>query len=66
MALFKTSSGPVLLLGEGDFSFSVALQKKHPKLQLVSSSFLDEENVQTVHKNSARNISTLKDKGKAE
>ena len=39
-------NGSVLLVGEGDFSLSVALNKQLPDVCLVSSALLDENNIQ--------------------
>ena len=64
MALYQIKNGPILLLGEGDFSFSVAYQPKIPDLSIYSSSFLSEDEVTEVHKNAAKNISHLKEHGK--
>lgn len=57
--------GQILLLGEGDFSFSVAmvkfLSKKYRKL-MVSTSFETEESIQK-HKTALENIELLKEHG---
>ena len=55
-------SGSVLLVGEGDFSLSVALNKQLRDVCLVSSALLDENNIQ-IHKKAVKNIEILRSAG---
>ena len=62
--MFKLKKGPVLLLGEGDFSFSVAFQPLiSDKCSMVSTSYLTEDEVKELHQNSTTNIEALQNKG---
>ncbi|KAL5006977.1 hypothetical protein ScPMuIL_015783 [Solemya velum] len=61
----KFISGSVLLVGEGDFSFSVALISKLPQEiypQIVSSSLETEDSIQK-HRDALNNIDWLRSKG---
>ena len=54
--------GSVLLVGEGDFSLSIALNSQLDGVQLVSSALLDETSIM-LHKKALENIKTLRDTG---
>ena len=53
----------LLLVGEGDFSFSVALQRHLPDVDMTTSCLLTEAVLYARHVNSRANIDTLKEKG---
>lgn len=60
--------GQVLLVGEGDFSFSVALLDRlgcrRSRLNITATSLESEETI-TKHKNAAENMENLQSLGKA-
>ena len=55
--------GTLLLVGEGNFSFSVALQKQIVTGRIVSTSLLSEEALSKIHPTAQANIKHLKEKG---
>lgn len=60
----KISSGPILLVGEGDFSLSLSLRKVLPNnVEIFASSLLSENKVFSLHQNSQTNVRTLFDLG---
>ena len=58
----RLCDGPLLLLGEGDFSLSVALNKQLPHVPMVSSALLDQDSI-NIHKKALENIEILRIKG---
>ena len=61
----KLETGAVLLVGEGDFSFSVSLQQKiSAAVQITTSTLLSQAVVQQTHKDAAASIKVLKDQGR--
>ena len=56
--------GSVLLLGEGDFSFSLAFRKKLPTSDITSSCLLSKEQLFESHKAAKENISLLEKLGR--
>ena len=58
----RPCSGIILLVGEGDFSLSVALNKQLPDVLMVSSALLDQSRID-IHKKALENIEILRSKG---
>ncbi|XP_013417115.1 ferredoxin-fold anticodon-binding domain-containing protein 1 [Lingula anatina] len=54
--------GDILLVGEGDFSFSVAYQRHFVQCDIVSTSYESEETI-TKHKQAEKNVNHLRNTG---
>ena len=59
----EADNSALLLVGEGDFSFSVALQRHSPDVHITTSCLLTEAVLYERHINSRGNIDTLKENG---
>ena len=61
----KAVQGKTLLVGEGDFSFTVAMVTKHPvtaQCEIITTSIENKDSI-TKHRNAAGNMELLKKKG---
>ena len=64
MCLYNLSSGDVLLVGEGDFSFSVAfVHQMKPCVKVIASSLLTDVKLRQLHDAADSNIKFLLEKG---
>ena len=58
----RPCDGPVLLVGEGDFSLTVALTKYLSDVPVTTSSLLKQEEIQH-HQDAEKHLQTLQEKG---
>ena len=58
----RPCDGPVLLVGEGDFSLTVALTKYLSNVPITTSSLLKQEEIQH-HQDAEKHLQTLQEKG---
>ncbi len=57
-------NGPILFVGEGDFSLALSLRKiLHRNIDIVASTLLSQDEVCCLHRNSQENIQSLRDLG---
>ncbi|CAL8268068.1 unnamed protein product [Merluccius merluccius] len=56
-------SGPVLLVGEGNFSFSAALCRRSPETRITATCLQGEDEVHQLHQGAAANIQTIRAAG---
>ena len=60
----RPCSGALLLVGEGDFSLSVAVRRQLPHVSMVTSSLLSEEEIRKLHRQATSNIQNLQVSGR--
>ena len=60
----QATDGRILLLGEGDFSFSVAYKKKLAECDITSTCLLSQTQLYETHKSAEDNVKLLESLGR--